>query len=636
MAFNTLNPIDSSDPRDLFDNAAIFDQYINASTPFVPDRFKVNRLTLGGMRYNFEQSQSGRTVAFQQFLRDSAFEVPVAYAAGLTLERASQTFVRDGVQYRIADPADLAYTLTGNWPGESGRFVSMSSDMLSDAERTRLRSLSVCVDSYITEGMIDHAPAFQAAIDTGAPLVVCSGLRSYDIATTVNLRSNQAIDLCGSVINVTASTMLDAAFFGLAIVNQKMRGGTINCNGMAKSGVRAHSGDTGCDALSYTWLRITGTANDPTLQYGGIEVASRDGLAGARNANVMIAFCEFVDVGTHGSLVYVTDSGSFVNNMVDGSPNHGMEFVACNDCIQTANRIFNCTLSALGVGAGTIGFVMSGNFARNCGGDGTFTVEHNSIDGVVSCNVGLDCNTSGINISHGESGASTRLRNISAIGNVLRQKSGISNYIGINAYASTGIHMGSAVFIQGNTVDGFTRPIEYRYFEDGLVSENIIDGSTVNFAVLLAHCTRVKVKGNICSADTLDHSFQALNYGALICDLIDFDDNSTIASGTAAKSLIYIEGAGTHRASANRTGGSLHFVECLNTATVYTGDNWGALAGTPYEGGTTLATLSGRTSLTVGTAGPAAALPANPEGYLTIFNPQVGQVKVPYYKTGSQ
>ncbi|MBA6150152.1 hypothetical protein H4C15_22035, partial [Pseudomonas juntendi] len=43
MAYNTNNPLGSSDPRDLFDNASIFDKYMTGSDEIVYDRFNQPR-----------------------------------------------------------------------------------------------------------------------------------------------------------------------------------------------------------------------------------------------------------------------------------------------------------------------------------------------------------------------------------------------------------------------------------------------------------------------------------------------------------------------------------------------------------------------------------------------------------------
>lgn len=125
MATGTDKQPGSTDPRDLYANAQNLDLLLLGPQPFYPDRLGVQRYSWAGMEFDFNAAQSGRQIAFQQFLAGSGFEAPVSYAAGVTLERATQTFVRDNVQYRIKDPADLPYTLTGNWSNESGRFASM-------------------------------------------------------------------------------------------------------------------------------------------------------------------------------------------------------------------------------------------------------------------------------------------------------------------------------------------------------------------------------------------------------------------------------------------------------------------------------------------------------------------------------
>lgn len=125
MATGTDNQPGSTDPRDLYANAQNLDLLLLGPQPFYPDRLGVQRYSWAGMEFDFNAAQSGRQTAFQQFLTGSGFEAPVSYASGITLERVTQTFVRDNVQYRIKDPADLPYTLTGNWATESDKFASM-------------------------------------------------------------------------------------------------------------------------------------------------------------------------------------------------------------------------------------------------------------------------------------------------------------------------------------------------------------------------------------------------------------------------------------------------------------------------------------------------------------------------------
>lgn len=136
MAFNTRHPVGSTDPRDLYDNANNFDKLLNGSDPFYPDRLGKQRHSWEGMEYDYNAAQEGRTAAFNAaqadrrnvfntFLASSGYEPPFSYAAGRTIERITQTFVRNNIQYRIKDPNSLPYTLTGDWDAESDYFVSM-------------------------------------------------------------------------------------------------------------------------------------------------------------------------------------------------------------------------------------------------------------------------------------------------------------------------------------------------------------------------------------------------------------------------------------------------------------------------------------------------------------------------------
>lgn len=123
MAYDTNNPIGSTDPRDLYDNAGIFDKFSNGEQPFYPNRFGQQGLSLSGMRQDFQNSQDGREEEFQQFLASSGFSWLGDYAAGLTFTNRSQYFTRDNLSYRLAPGASLPYLTTGNWALEQSNFV---------------------------------------------------------------------------------------------------------------------------------------------------------------------------------------------------------------------------------------------------------------------------------------------------------------------------------------------------------------------------------------------------------------------------------------------------------------------------------------------------------------------------------
>jgi len=204
MAYNTRNPVGSTDPRDLFDNAGIIDQYANGRNPLYPDRFGVQRLSFSGMRYNFVQSMSGWNTAFQQFLAGSGFEAPVQYAAGVTLERATQTFARDNIQYRIKDPAELPYTLTGN----SRRDIVNGDLLTAEMVQWEGRSLSGALKAMRSTDLSSNSDKAQALIDFAASL---GGQRGrvepgvYILTKQVDLPGNVDLDLTGVTLDFSAA-----------------------------------------------------------------------------------------------------------------------------------------------------------------------------------------------------------------------------------------------------------------------------------------------------------------------------------------------------------------------------------------------------------------------------------------------
>ncbi|KRP60302.1 glycosyl hydrolase family 28-related protein [Pseudomonas trivialis] len=128
MPYDTLNPVPSTDPRDLYDTAAITDKYVNGDQPFVADRLGKQRRTWMGMEEDFKNAQEGRATQFDQFLAGSAFVWLGDYGAGITFTSRSQYTVRNGYAYRLADSTTLPYTTTGNWALEQTKFSLMNSD----------------------------------------------------------------------------------------------------------------------------------------------------------------------------------------------------------------------------------------------------------------------------------------------------------------------------------------------------------------------------------------------------------------------------------------------------------------------------------------------------------------------------
>lgn len=101
----TTTAVPSADPSDLLFNAQKLDEVINSPAESFIDRRGVQRLTLTGA------------------LRLIGFEAPVAFAAGLSITRSTQTVTNGGNTYH-ADPASLPFTTTSTFVGAQWRLAS--------------------------------------------------------------------------------------------------------------------------------------------------------------------------------------------------------------------------------------------------------------------------------------------------------------------------------------------------------------------------------------------------------------------------------------------------------------------------------------------------------------------------------
>lgn len=113
--FNTGNPVGSSDPRDLFDNASVADNLVNGENAAYNDR-------LGKSRKSWEGIES----EFAAFIAASGYEFVGDYAAGIEITGYNQV-VRDtaGEFWRVSGSTNLPYTTTGAGLPESGAFVTV-------------------------------------------------------------------------------------------------------------------------------------------------------------------------------------------------------------------------------------------------------------------------------------------------------------------------------------------------------------------------------------------------------------------------------------------------------------------------------------------------------------------------------
>ncbi len=108
--YNTGNPVGSADPRDLYDNAQVFDEQVNnVSSSTVNDRFGRARVTLANqLGYNFKGD----------------------YSAGITLNNYNDYIRYDGEFYGPAASATLPYTTTAKLPDADSNLVGRGDAVL--------------------------------------------------------------------------------------------------------------------------------------------------------------------------------------------------------------------------------------------------------------------------------------------------------------------------------------------------------------------------------------------------------------------------------------------------------------------------------------------------------------------------
>ena len=123
MTHNTGNPIGSTSPKDLSDNARNLDLLVSGENSSYLDRKGVQRRSWKGMEAEFSTNQVERESEFRNFLETSGYEVPVEYVEGLEIARPTQTLRLSGELYR-AKVSFLPFVTTV-WSADSKKFFSV-------------------------------------------------------------------------------------------------------------------------------------------------------------------------------------------------------------------------------------------------------------------------------------------------------------------------------------------------------------------------------------------------------------------------------------------------------------------------------------------------------------------------------
>lgn len=126
MAYNTGNPIGSTSPKDLSDNAHDFDNLVNGPAASYPTRLGVERRSLAGYDQAFEFAQENMESRFESFLLAAGYDDLGDYDDGfLFIEERNQIFMKDGELWRAAPSLALPFTTNLNWGMDKDKFVSV-------------------------------------------------------------------------------------------------------------------------------------------------------------------------------------------------------------------------------------------------------------------------------------------------------------------------------------------------------------------------------------------------------------------------------------------------------------------------------------------------------------------------------
>lgn len=118
--YNTGNPLGSTSPKDLYDNASNFDEGMNSPSPSFVDRFGKRRETWTG----FE-------AIIAQAVANLGFQFIGNYDSGpLTITSGNQVFGKDGEFWKPGPDLVLPYTTVENWAIDQSKFLSVGDAVL--------------------------------------------------------------------------------------------------------------------------------------------------------------------------------------------------------------------------------------------------------------------------------------------------------------------------------------------------------------------------------------------------------------------------------------------------------------------------------------------------------------------------
>lgn len=344
--YNTGNPIGSTSPKDLADNASNFDQGLNTTGPSWVDRFGKKRQSFKGFELAAEQSLLSTGYAYTN---------PITYQAGIVITRLNQIFLKDGEYYRLG-PAlsdSLPYTTTGNWTVEGPQMLSVGdavirSDLLNLSKTagkgtslitftrgTAQRSLSAKLGDVLSardagavgDGVTNDTAAVVAALASGKSLYFPAGVYLLDYMSLV--KSGQRIygEGLNTVLKCTAAATNTFIYVNAGLVEID----TLQIDTtLAGSECITVYADTGSASFKMTTVRAAGVSRMTYYATGAADVSFIDCYSNqARDNGIQFYNC------ARPQALYC-DSRNVQNF-------HGIQAVGC-----VSAKIFNCKATACG------------------------------------------------------------------------------------------------------------------------------------------------------------------------------------------------------------------------------------------------------------------------------------------------
>ena len=473
--------------------------------------------------------------------------------------------------------------------GRNGTFVYSYAEKANDNQGTNFNGWVRQYDGevytswfgVVADGTISVANTarVQAAIDAATTKIVINSKGNISLTSYLEItKSDIHLEIIEGVI-LTAEAQMDQMIYVYNKHRVSIVGlGKLNANDLSVNGIKCVAQAVSAAAFNSTdilieGLLITGTQEDTQLFHGAIMIGSLDGKSGpSRYKNVKINNVYIESCGTHGVLIAYADYVSVTNCRLSNTYNHGCEGVNCTNINITNNKAINCLKSGLGVGDNTKLFSINDNIISGCAGDGSITIEHNSIEGTISNNTIVECTSQGINVSYGTASAGefSTIHDIVITGNVITAKTGVLTRIGINVYA-TPATQGYNINISNNTIEAFNKLMTLSYLRcinvSG-VSNNTLQGTSANLIDLI-HVTESTVSNITSRANCGSDAILIDAYTTNKSRRIVVNGISTYTVNAAGNSVIKVVSGDNFSFTNINSSGALHAIEVIDAATTY-------------------------------------------------------------------